>query len=373
MRTSSFKSFALVALFFSGIATSDQNVKVSELGRFASIRENPLVGYGLVVGLAGTGDSARSAATIQSVSNALKNFGLDTDSLDVSSRNVAAVIVTAELPAFSEKGDRVNVKVSSVGDARSLAGGVLFMTPLQAGNGEIFALAQGQVSVGGYSFQSFDSRTQKNHPTVGVITDGATVERTIATHFATEDGKLDFILKTPNYQTVTAISEAINLRLPALRASPVHAGKLSVDVANVPIPDLFQVVSAINQIQVVPGHNATIVINERTGTIVSGGDARLAAVTIAHGSIKLTVDTNYEVSQPLILGRSPGSVETVVIPETKINVDETQAQSVSLKGGATVADLVDALRSIRVTTRDIIAILHSIKTAGALRAELIVE
>ncbi|MCO7223717.1 flagellar basal body P-ring protein FlgI [Pleionea sp. CnH1-48] len=354
-------------------AVSDQGIRLKEIGRFEGIRENEVIGYGMVVGLAGTGDSARNKATIQSIANTLISFGVNVDIKDIRSRNVAAVMVTAKLPPFSEKGDRVDVKVSSLGDARSLAGGTLFLTPLKAANDVIYMLAQGQVSVGGFAFDSFDSVVQKNHPTVGIVANGGLIEKNTNDHFLINDNTLNFLLSEPDFRTMEEIMEALERSFPDLIVEPKHAGKLKITLPSGDKKAAFKQISAIERLVVKPDIEARVVINERTGTIIAGGNVRLSSVTISHGGLRLNIDTQYGVSQPFFIGRAGDSVASTVIPQTKIEVKESSAQAVNVANGANVADLIEALKKINVSTRDIIVILQSIKKAGALHAELIVE
>ncbi|NVJ62233.1 MAG: flagellar basal body P-ring protein FlgI [Gammaproteobacteria bacterium] len=347
-------------------------VKLSQIGRFEGIRDNQIVGYGLVVGLAGTGDSSRNKTTIQSIANTVRNFGITLDTNDIRSRNVAAVLVTGTLPAFSEKGDKLDIKVSSIGDARSIAGGTLILTPLKAANNEIYALAQGPISVGGYAFDSFDSVVQKNHPTVGLISGGALVERSTKETFA-QTNQIRFLLNESSFETVVKIVDKINGVSSKLRAEPLHAGKINIHFSELSNSERFKLISQINSLTLEHNIEARVVINERTGTIVSGGDVRLSNVTVSHGDIQLTIDTRYQVSQPFFIGRPGSSVSTEVVPETKINVTEEKAGYAEVQNNATVANLVESLKVLDVSTRDIIVILQSIKRAGALHAELVVE
>jgi flagellar P-ring protein precursor FlgI len=349
-------------------------IRLKEIGRFEGIRDNQLVGYGLVVGLASTGDSSRNKSTIQSIANTLIEFGINIDASEIKSRNVAAVMVTGILPSFSEKGEKIDVTVSSMGDARSLAGGTLVMTPLKAANNEIYALAQGSLSVGGFAFESFDSLTQKNHPTVAKIANGGLIERSTKDVFFSDDGELTFIIHEPDFSTLERVSEAIESKISFAVVTPIHAGKLSIKIPNDNLRDFFDSISAIESIEIIPDQRARVVINERTGTLVAGGDVRISSVTISHGSLRLVVDTKYDVSQPDFFGIANSSgIRTQVVPNTSINVIENEAGVVEMSGGGTVADLVESLRSLNVTTRDIIIIIQSIKRAGALHSEFIVE
>ncbi len=364
----------IFSIFFAFICiNSNAGVRLKEIGRFEGVRDNQLVGYGIVVGLASTGDSSRSKNTVQSIANTLIEFGLTLNSNDIRSRNVASVMVTATLPPFSDQGDKIDVSVSSLGDAKSLAGGTLVMTPLKASNGQIFAIAQGPLSVGGFAYDSFDSKHQKNHPTVATISNGALIERSTKDVILDNNNSLNFIINEPDFSTLDTVITEIERNIPSANVTPVHAGKVNIQLANKDPRLVFNAIAKIERIEIEPDQTARIVINERTGTLVAGGEVKISPVTISHGSLRLTVDTRYDVSQPFFIGRDVDGVQTRVVPDTKIEVREQPAGAVELNGGGTVADLVEALRGLNVTTRDIIIIIQSIKKAGALKAALIVE
>jgi len=365
------------------INSQASSVKISDLTRIDGIRDNALVGYGIVMGLNGSGDSRRSKATLQSVANALLKFGVFVDINELSSRNVAAVMVTATLPAFSEIGNKLDVNIASIGDARSLTGGTLLLTPLNAVNGELVALSQGPVSVGGYTVEAFGNKVQKNHPTVGIIPQGAVVERATNDQFLAKDGSLKIIIKEPSFNTANQIVKKISSVYPDLQVTALHAGKIKI-VPVTPFLDPVAFLASIQELKISPVTASRIVINERTGTVVAGGLVQIDDVTITHGSLKIQVKTRYQVSQPdsVVLGGGwivPGApsanenVRTVVVPETDIIVDEQGGNLVDLRGGATVSDLISALNSMRMSTRDIITILQAINRAGALHGELIIQ
>ncbi|WP_444906282.1 flagellar basal body P-ring protein FlgI [Microbulbifer sp. SSSA008] len=373
-------SFTILAIAFFIMSDVNATVRLKEFARVEGVRDNALVGYGLVAGLAGTGDTRRSDATIQSIANILARFNVIVDEQEISSRNVAAVIVTANLPAFYQPGDKIDINIASVGDARSLIGGTLLMTPLTAANGVIYALAQGPISVGGYSYGLNGNVIQKNHPTVGVITNGATVEKAVNTKLL-EEGQLSVVLSEPDFTTAARVKKAIKSTFPSLNITTEHAGKIIVDVPN--NTDLIDLIADLENISITPDSIAKIIINERTGTVVSGGSVRIDAVSISHGNLELSISTDYAVSQPNIfsIGLNKSSltdengqgISTVVVPDTNISVKEQSLASVSLPSGSTVNDLVRALKQIHVSTRDMIAILQAIKSAGALHARLIIK
>jgi flagellar P-ring protein precursor FlgI len=360
-----------VALMIAAAAPSRADVAIKDLGRIEGWRQNPMVGYGLVTGLAGTGDSARNRATRQSISNMLAQFGLYVPIDQVQSRNAAAVMVTASLPPFARPGDRVDVTVASVGDARSLLGGTLLLTPLRGSDNRVHALAQGAIAVGGYQYELNGNVQQKNHPTVGNVPLGATIEQGIDTRVVSAAGTVRFVLSEPDYGMADRIAAAVSREFPGSAAIARDASSVEI-----PVPSdggLVSFLTRVEALNVEPVQRARVVINERTGTVVSGGDVRVSMVTISHGELKVSIVTENIVSQPLLVRQTGPDVRTVVVPNTRINVSETGATALSLPGENTVADLVAALAQLKTSTRDIISILQAIKAAGALHAELVIQ
>lgn len=346
-------------------------VRIRDISRIEGVRDNSLIGYGVVVGLAGSGDSQRNSATLQSVRNTLQNFGLVLKAEDIRSNNAAAVIVTAELPPFSQPGDRIDVHVSSIGDARSLSGGTLFMTPLKGADDRIYALAQGAVAVGGYRFESNQNVEQRNHPTSGFIPQGALVEREVATAIS-HDGKLNLILNQPDFITAERMVQALRQYFPQFHIKALHAGRISVQ--GIADDDIMSIIANIQQIRITPASLARVVVNEKTGTIVSGADVKIDNVVISHGGIKLSIDTQFMVSQPSgLIGRVGDGIQTAVVPQTDITVTQDGEAYYANGGTASIAELVDALKALRLSTRDIISILQALKQSGALHAELVVQ
>ena len=364
---------AAVLLAAVSAPAQDFGVRIKELGRLDGVRENMVSGYGIVSGLAGTGDSTRSQATLQSVANALREFGLNVTPAQLASRNVAAVLVTATLPAFARTGDRLDVIVSSMGDARSLTGGALLMTPLYGPDRRIYALAQGAVSVGGYKFELNANVVQKNHPTTGIVPEGAVVEADLTAQVLSPDGTMRLVLFDPDYTTASRIATAVNEKLSA-SAAAMDAGRVAIRVPEGERERLVDFVARLESLTVQPDLRARVVINERTGTVVSGGGVRLSNVSVAHGDLKVTVVTDFLVSQPggVLVNPGPG-IRTQVVPRTRIDANEEGLSSVTMPSGATVSDLVAALKQVKSTTREVIAILQSIKRAGALHAELVIQ
>lgn len=348
-------------------------VRIKDLARVKGVRENALVGYGIVVGLAGTGDSSRTKSTYQSIANTLVKFGVKVDKNDIQSRNVASVMITSNLPAFAETGDTFDIHVSSLGDAKSLAGGTLLLAPLEAPNGKTYALAQGQLSVGGYKYDSFGNVVQKNHPTVGIVTKGATVEKETSTDYII-GGSLQLILNEPDFTTASRVASNLKKSIAGINVEAVNAGKVKIYPSlKDQSQSLTQLISQIENVMVVPDIKAKVVINERTGTVVSGGNVQISSVAISHGNLKLKIDARYSVSQPARLFRPSESIRTQVVPEIEMNASEEDSKAVFLTDGTSVMELIEALKAVNLNTRDTITILHSIKQAGALHAELIIQ
>ena len=365
---------ALLVLLTLAAATAGAAVRIKDLGRFDGVKDNVAIGYGLVVGLSGTGDSRRSLATVQSVSNMLQEFGVQVPPAAVNSRNVAAVMVTASLPAFVNSGDRLDVNVSSIGDASSLAGGTLLMTPMLGPDRGVYAVAQGALSIGGFRFEQNGTVRQKNHPTSGNIPEGAIAERSINPQLLTSEGSLDLILNDPDFTTAARVASAINASIRGAGATPVAAGRIRLQPQSGEPASLVALIASVENLAVEPDGRARVVVNERTGTIVSGGNVWLSEVSISQGDIRVSIDTRYSVSQPEGYLQFPSpSIRTVVVPESQISVDEPDIKSVNLPQGATIADLVAALQRIKATSRDVIAVLQGIKRAGALHAELVIQ
>lgn len=358
-------------------ATTAGTVRVKELARVDGVRDNPLAGYGLVVGLAGTGDSTRSRATTQAVANALLKFGTAVPGTELNTRNVAAVFVTATLPPFANVGDRIDVHVSSIGDARSLAGGTLLMTPLEGPNNKVYGLAQGPLSVGGYRYDAFGNLVQKNHPNVGIVAGGGTVEASALNTVVSRGGALHLLLHAPDFTTSARIAEALAAEFGSDRMgkdiTAEGPDRIVFRLSERERTDFVSVLRRIENVSVVPDRIARVVVNERTGTVVAGGDVRIGQVTVTQGDLKVRIDTDFLVSQPALVSRTGPDVRTAVVPSTQIKSTEPEAQAISLPQGTAVADLVQALGKIKATPRDIITILQSIQRAGALHGELVVQ
>lgn len=362
---------ALWCLLLASTAWADA-VRIKDIGRLSGWRENALVGYGLVTGLAGTGDSPANKATRQSLANVLAQFGVNLPAADVMSRNAAMVIVHASLPGYARPGDKLDVTVTSLGDARSLVGGSLLLTPLKGANNRTYALAQGALSVGGYKYDLNGNVVQKNHPTVGSVPGGATIEQSIQAELLDKENRLTFLLADPDFTTASRVANAINAAMGKQMAQARDASAVEI---NLPVSGGMRMVDAIAQIErltVEPDLRARIVINERTGTLVAGGDVRIARVSISHGELKVSIVTENSVSQPSFVRQTGPDVRTEVVANSRIDVSEGPGSYFGANGNS-VADLVQALTKIKTSTRDIISILRAIKTAGALHAELVVQ
>jgi flagellar P-ring protein precursor FlgI len=345
-------------------------LRVKDLGRVQGWRENVLVGTGIVTGLAGTGDSPANRATRQALANVLAQFDLTVPPEQVNSRNVAVVMVSASLPAFAREGDRLDVTVTSAGDARSLLGGNLLLTALRAPNGRIFALAQGPLSIGGHRYDANGNVIQKNHPTAGAIPNGATVE--VGMPQAAAPAQVTFVLDEPDYTTASRVATAINAQLGAHVAHARDASGIEIAVPQALRDDSVAFLARVESVSVEADQRPRVVINERTGTVVAGGDVRISRVAISHGDLKISIESQNSVSQPAFIGRAGPGIATAVVTNTQVNVEEPTGVGF-LSGAGTVSDLVQSLARMKTSTRDIISILRAIKAAGALHGELVVQ
>lgn len=360
----------LAVVLLAGAATAAP-LRVKDLGKVQGWRDNVLVGTGIVTGLAGTGDSPGNRATRQALSNALSQFNLGVPPEQVNSRNVAVVMVSASLPAFAREGDTLDVQVASSGDARSLLGGSLLLTALRAPNGRIYALAQGPVSVGGHRYDANGNVVQKNHPTAGSVPNGATVE--VGMDGAPpERSQVTFVLAEPDYTTASRVAAAINSQIGPGLARARDASGIEVQVPPALRGEPVGFLARLENVLVEPDRRARVVINERTGTVVSGGDVRIAPVAISHGELKVTIASQHSVSQPSFLERAGPNVATAVVTNTQMEVAEGGGVGFLASAG-TVADLVQSLARMKTSTRDVISILRAVKAAGALHGELVIQ
>lgn len=349
-----------------------QQVPLKGLGRFGGWRDNALIGYGLVTGLSGSGDTRRSGVTRQAMRNILSRLGTNVTDDQISSRNVAVVMVTAVLPPSANVGDHIDVTVSSVGDARSLAGGTLIMTPLLGPDQRTYALAQGQLVVGGYRFDSELNQQQRNYPTTAVLPRGATIEAPVESRVAPGDGELSFLLTNPSFSTAQRIADQINGRLGPNAAKARNADEVRIRFAG-GSEDVAPFIATLENILVEPDVQPRIVINERTGTVVAGRDVMISSVVIAQGDIKVTVTAENTASQPSFISGFASDVRSLIVTNTKLEVSQGESDATFRFPNTSVADLVQALSRARVDTRRTISILQAIKAAGALHAEIVVQ
>jgi flagellar P-ring protein precursor FlgI len=339
--------------------------RIKDIASFEGVRENPLVGYGLVVGLNGTGDRSQTFFSTQTLANMLERSGITIIPDQVRVKNIAAVMVTATLPPFIRQGSHIDVTVSSIGDAQSIQGGVLIMTPLFAANNQAYGTAQGQVALGGFSAGGSNNRVQMNHPTVGRIPSGGLVEKDVSVNF---NGKsqLMLVLNQSDFTTASRAVRAINASSGTGIASAVDGRTIAIQVP----PDygnrIIEFMSIVENAQMDIDNVAKVVLNEKTGTIILGKDVKISEVSIIHGSLSLQVGTTLQVSQP----EAHSQGKTTVVPEKDISVQEEKGRSVMLREGASVEEVVRALNAMGAGPRDVIAILQAIKAQGALQAEL---
>jgi flagellar P-ring protein precursor FlgI len=341
-------------------------VRLKELTNVVGVRDNALVGYGLVVGLSGTGDTERVFFTSQSVAGMLGRLGVRIDPQEVRVRNVAAVMVTATLPPFSRQGARLDVEVSSIGNARSLVGGVLLMTPLKGPDGKVYAVGQGPVQVGGYAAGAAGSRISKNQTTSGRVPEGGTVERAVTVKFT---DKVTLNLKRPDFTTAVRIAKAINENVGEGSANALDPAAVEISVPKDYAGGTVAMISTLEALEVEPDTKAIIVISERTGTVVAGSLVKIRPVAVAHGGLQISVDNRPSVSQPGAFGQG----NTAVVQQAQVEGFEESTEAVALPATTTVQELVAALNQLGVTPRDLIAILQAMKTAGAIDADLRVQ
>ncbi len=361
-------AIGLALLIFQPIQNARASSRLKDVVDFEGVRDNMLVGYGLVVGLNGTGDSlTNSPFTEASLVGMLERLGINTRGSSMKTKNVAAVMVTATLPAFSAQGSRVDVAVSTLGDAKSLVGGTLLVTPLLGADGEVYAVAQGSLAVGGFSAQGQGSTVTKGVPTAGRIANGAIVEREIKFRLA-DLGSMRLSLRNPDFTTSRRIATAINQHLKIQAAEAVDSATVRLLVPDARRHDIVGLMTEIEQLRVVPDQVARVVIDEQSGVIVMGENVRINTVAIAQGSLTIRINETPQVSQPTPL--SEGGT-TQVVPRTEINVNEGEGNKMALfRSGVSLHEMVQSLNALGIGPRDMITILQSIKAAGALQADL---
>lgn len=347
-----------------GVAVA-QGPRVRDVATMEGVRDNPLIGYGMVVGLNGTGDKRQTVFSVQMLANILQKMGMQIPAASVRVNNVAAVFVTANLPPFAQPGTTVDVTVSSIGDAKSLEGGLLLLTPLHAANGEPFAEAQGPVVLGGYTAGITGNSRQVNHPTMGRIIAGGIVER--AAPLNLEQMKMvSLLLREADFKVAHDLAATINSSMGRDAAHAIDSRQIQIDVSASGAKDVPDLMAKVEDLRVTLPPPSKVVINERTGTVVMGKDVTLGAVSVLHGSLDIEISTQFAASQPYPLSQG----NTALVPETNVHASATPARRLELKEGATVDDLIRGLQSIGATARDIVAILQAIKSSGGMSAEL---
>ena len=381
-----FRLYLLIILLFGFIYPSmGMPARIKDIAAIKGIRPNQLFGYGLVVGLNGSGDKGGTGFTIQGLVNMLERMGVHVSAGDVKVSNVAAVMVSATLPPFARIGKKIDITLSSIGDAKSLSGGTLLLTPLQGVDGKVYALAQGAISIGGYSVGGADGGgVIKNHPTVGRISGGATIEREIPLSIMNKK-ELTIMLDNPDFNTVTRMADAINTRLEESLATPIDSGTLKLKIPARLQGKVVNLIARIGDLEVTPDNIAKIIVNEKTGTVVIGQNVSIQKVAVAHGNLSIQIKETKEVSQPSPFapsgeGAAPVQVgdgiivapggSTVVSPDSDVTVAEEKSRLILIQSGNTIGELVKALNAIGVTPRDLITILQALKAAGALQGAL---
>lgn len=345
-------------------------VRLKDLVEFDGVRGNDLVGYGLVVGLNGTGDGLRNAPfTEEIMSNLLERLGVNVTGENFRPKNVAAVFVTATLPPFARAGGQIDVTVSAIGDAKSLLGGTLVMTPLNAADGQIYAVAQGEIIAGGASAEGQAAKVVQGVPTSGTIPSGARVEREIAFDF-TKLGTVRLALRTPDFTTAARIEEAVNREFGRRVAEMTDAGTVALSIAATGMSSPAHVLGRVENIEISPEQRARVVVDQRSGTIVMGQDVRIARVAVSQGNLTLKVEEAPEAVMPSPFAQG----ETVVVPRTKASVQEEPGIGMAeVPAGTSLSEVVAGLNALGVSPRDMIDILKSINAAGALHAEFVVQ
>jgi flagellar P-ring protein FlgI len=375
---------AVVAVWLLLMPGMSDAARIKDIVSIQGVRPNQLFGYGLVIGLNGSGDKSGTEFTLQGLANMLEHTGIRVSAADMKVKNVAAVIVSGTLPPFARIGKKIDVTISSIGDAKSLAGGTLVLTPLRGVDNQVYALAQGPLAVGGFSVGGdAGGGATKNHPTVARITGGATVEREVPLELA-DRTSLVMMLNNPDFNTASAISQTINREYGPGSARAIDSGTLEFRIPAAYRNRVVDLIARMGILEIDTDRIAKIIINERTGTVVIGENVRIASVAIAHGNLAIEIKEETRVSQPAPFapsgrGGGPVSVDgvvvapggsTVVAPDSDVRVKEEANQLMVVNGGNTIDELVRALNAIGVTPRDLITVLQAMKAAGVLEAEL---
>ncbi|MBR5913166.1 MAG: flagellar basal body P-ring protein FlgI [Selenomonadaceae bacterium] len=355
---------SLLMLVGSTVFAESSTTRIKDIAKIQGVRSNQLMGYGLVVGLPGTGDTDKTPQSISSIISMLRNFGITVDSSNLKAKNVAAVMVTATLPPFAREGDTIDIAVSAMGDAKSIQGGTLIQTPLLAADGEIYAVAQGPVSTGGFIAGNGGGNAQKNFPTVGITPNGAIIERTVEDEIGTR-GQISLSLANADFTTASRIAAAIN-NMYGGAAKAANAGRVDILIPGYYRTNVVDFIASIEELEILPDNIAKIVVNERTGTIVMGGNVTVDECAITQGGLSIKVTRTKEVSQP-----DPFSYgTTIVTSNTETETEEQLSNSIVMSPTANINDIVGALNAVGATPRDCISILQAMKAAGAIHATL---
>ncbi len=359
---------ATIALCLSHAASAFSMSRIKDIADFEGVRDNMLVGYGLVVGLNGTGDSLTSSVfTKESLIGMLERLGVNARDNALKTKNVAAVMVTATLPPFSRQGTRIDINVATIGDAKSLLGGTLMVTPLLGADGEVYSVAQGQIAAGGFSAEGKGSTVTRGVPTNGRIANGAIIERELP--FQMQDlQSIKIALRNPDFTTSGRISDAINSFIGSKAAKAIDPGTISIEIPESYQKDVVSFITDIEQLRIAPDQLAKVVIDEQSGIIVMGENVRINTVAIAQGNLTIKITETPQVSQPNAFSDS-GNTETV--DRTKIEIDEDKEKRLAImRAGISIQDLVVGLNALGIGPRDMISILQAIKAAGAMQAEI---
>jgi len=361
---------SLVCILLSGDGWNvTEAARIKDIASIEGVRDNQLIGYGLVVGLDRTGDSVVGGQfTAQAIISMLNTMGINLkiDPIQLLTRNTASVMVTAKLPPFARPGMKLDVQVSSLANAKSLKGGTLLMTPLKAPNQEVYAVAQGPISTSGFEAGESGTSVTKNQQSGGIVPSGAIVEKAVALKIDKWDS-FSLALRQADFTTSLRIAEVVNTHLGDGVATPVSSGQVEVTVPDAFKGKIVQMIAAVEGLDVNVDTRAKVVVNERTGTIVMGQHVRLSSMAVSHGNLTIKIKTSFNVSQP-----NPASLggETVVTPEVETDIQEEDGRVIQVDGSITLGDLVKALNSVGVTPRDLVAVLTAAKAAGALQADL---
>jgi len=356
--------FCLLSSVFCLLSSAVHAERIKDIASFEGVRDNQLIGYGLVVGLDGSGDKGQAAQ--QGIINMLNRMGLTIKANDLKSKNIASVVVTAALPPFAKPGIRIDALVSTIGDAKSIQGGTLLLTPLKGPDGKVYGLAQGPVSIGGFAAEGAGSTLQKNHPSAGKVPGGVTIEK--EPQFILGNGTdIRLFLHKADFTTADMVSRQINSALNGNHAAALDSSAVRLSIPSEYRDNIVGLITKIEMLDVKVDMPAKVVINERTGTIVIGENVTISPVAIAHGSISIEIRETPEVSQPLPF--APDKSETVTVPRTDITVQEQKGSLVQISG-VTLGEIIKALNALGVTPRDLISIIQALKASGALRAEV---